>query len=178
MAIVLTTMVDLPYADWLEFRRQGIGGSDASVVCGINKYKSPIELFMEKTGQLPHQEAGEAAYWGTMLESIVRAEFTKRSGIEVISVNAILQSEIHPFMLANLDGKCQHPEYGDCIFEAKTASAYLAGDWEDGIPGPYMLQLQHYMAVTGYKGAYVAVLIGGIHSSGNSLSATRKLSLC
>jgi len=161
MAIVLTSTIDLPYADWLEFRRQGIGGSDASVVCGINKYKSPIELFMEKTGQLPHQEAGEAAYWGTQLEGVVRAEFTKRTGIEVIPVNAILQSEAHPFTLANLDGICEDPHYGTCVFEAKTASAYLAGDWEDGIPDPYMLQLQHYMAVTGYKGAYIAVLIGG-----------------
>jgi len=161
MAVVLTSTVDLPYTDWLEFRRQGIGGSDASVVCGINKYKSPIELFMEKTGQLSHQEAGEAAYWGTRLEGIVRDEFTLRTGIEVTPVTEILQSETHPFMLANLDGKCQHPKYGDCIFEAKTASAYLAGDWEDGIPDPYMLQVQHYLAVTGYAGAYIAVLIGG-----------------
>ena len=161
MAVVLTSTVDLLYKDWLEFRRLGIGGSDASVVCGINKYKSPIELFMEKTGQMPHQEAGEAAYWGTMLEGVVRAEFTKRTGIEVELVNEILQSETHPFMLANLDGKCQHPEYGDCVFEAKTASAYLADAWEDAIPEPYLLQVQHYMAVTGYKGAYVAVLIGG-----------------
>ena len=161
MAIVLTSTVDLPYAEWLEFRRLGIGGSDASVVCGINKYKSPIELFMEKTGQLPHQEAGEAAYWGTRLEGLVRDEFTLRTGIEVEPVNEILQSETHLFMLANLDGKCLHPEYGDCIFEAKTASAYLAGDWEDGIPDPYMLQVQHYLAVTGYAGAYIAVLIGG-----------------
>jgi len=161
MAIVLTSTIDLPYVDWLEFRRQGIGGSDASVVCGINKYKSPIELFMEKTGQLPHQEAGEAAYWGTMLESIVRTEFAKRTGIEVNPVKAILQNESHPFMLANLDGTCEDPNYGTCVFEAKTASAYLADDWEDGIPDPYMLQLQHYMAVTGYKGAYIAVLIGG-----------------
>lgn len=161
MAIVLTSTEGLPYADWLDFRRQGIGGSDASVVCGINRYKSPIELFMEKTGQMPHQEAGEAAYWGTQLESLVRNEFTKRTGIEVAQVNQILQSETHPFMLANLDGECQHPIYGTCVFEAKTASAYLIGDWEDSIPDPYMLQLQHYLAVTGYKGAYIAVLIGG-----------------
>jgi len=161
MANILTSTVDLPYKDWLEFRRLGIGGSDASVICGINKYKSLVELWMEKTGQIPHQEAGEAAYWGTRLESLVREEFTLRTGIEVAPVNHILQSESHPFMLANLDGTCVHPIYGICVFEAKTASTYLAGDWEDGIPDPYMLQVQHYMAVTGYKGAYVAVLIGG-----------------
>jgi len=161
MAIVLANTSDLSYEEWLDCRRLGIGGSDASIICGINKYKSPIELFMEKTGQMPYQEAGEAAYWGTMLEGVVRAEFTKRTGIEVMQVSQILQSEEHPFMLANIDGLCQHPNYGPCIFEAKTASAYLSGDWNDDIPDAYILQIQHYMAVTGYKGAYIAVLIGG-----------------
>lgn len=64
-------------------------------------------------------------------------------------------------MLANLDGTCEHPDYGTCIFEAKTASAYKAGEWDDAIPDEYQLQIQHYMAVTGYKAAYIAVLIGG-----------------
>lgn len=160
-AKVLITTEDLPYADWLEYRKTGIGGSDASVVCGISRYKSPVELWMEKTGQLPPQEAGEAAYWGTMLESVVREEFTKRTGIEVSKPSVILQSEEHPFMLANVDGICEHPELGACIFEAKTASAYKAGEWEDAIPDEYMCQVQHYMAVTGYQGAYIAVLIGG-----------------
>jgi putative phage-type endonuclease len=151
----------MPYADWLEYRKVGIGGSDASVVCGINRYKSPVELWMEKTNQLQYQEAGEAAYWGTQLESLVRSEFTKRTGIEVKSVNQLLQSEEQPFMLANLDGTCQNPNYGTCVFEAKTASAYKADEWDDAIPDEYLLQIQHYMAVTGYKGAYIAVLIGG-----------------
>ena len=161
MAIVLASTENMSYEDWLEHRRLGIGGSDASAVCGINKYKSPVELWMDKTGQLPPQEVGEAAYWGTQLETIVRAEFTKRTGIEVTKPNVILQSEEHPFMLANLDGTCEVPDVGTCIFEAKTASAYKAGEWEDTIPDEYQLQIQHYMAVTGYAGAYIAVLIGG-----------------
>lgn len=160
-AKVLVSTENMSYADWLEYRKQGIGGSDASVVCGINRYKSPVELWMEKTGQLPHQEAGEAAYWGTQLEPFVRAEFTKRTGIEVSRRNELLQSEEHPFMLANLDGICEVPDVGPCIFEAKTASAYKVGEWEDAIPDEYALQLAHYMAVTGYTGAYIAVLIGG-----------------
>ena len=160
-AKVLVSTENMSYADWLEYRKQGIGGSDASVVCGINRYKSPVELWMEKTNQLPHQEAGEAAYWGTQLEPFVRAEFTKRTGIEVSRRNELLQSEEHPFMLANLDGICEGPDVGPCIFEAKTASAYKVGEWEDAIPDEYALQLAHYMAVTGYTGAYIAVLIGG-----------------
>lgn len=158
---VLTSTEGLSTEEWLEFRRTGIGGSDASVVCGINRYKSPVELWMEKTGQWPNQETGEAAYWGHQLESMVRDEFTKRTGIEVTLVKRILQSETHPFMLANLDGICQHPNYGTCVFEAKTASTYKSGEWEDAIPDEYVLQVQDYLAVTGYKGAFIAVLIGG-----------------
>lgn len=158
---VIANTETMPYTDWLDYRKQGIGGSDAAVVCGISRYKSPVELWMEKTNQMPDQEAGEAAYWGTQLESLVRTEFTKRTGIEVEHRMELLRSDEHPFMQANLDGTCVHPELGPCIFEAKTASAFKAGEWEDGIPDEYFLQVQHYMAVTGYKGTYIAALIGG-----------------
>lgn len=103
MAKILVSTENMPYKEWLEYRKKGIGGSDASVVCGVNKYKSPIELWMEKTDKLPCSEAGEAAYWGTRLEALVRDKFTKRTGIEVSAVNQILQHEDFPFMLANLD---------------------------------------------------------------------------
>lgn len=161
MAVILASTENMPYNEWLGWRKKGIGGSDASVVCGINRYRSPIELWMDKTNQIPYQEAGEAAYWGTQLEALVKAEFTKRTGIEVNPANQLLQSEEYPFMLANLDGECIHPTHRKCVFEAKTASAYKAGEWDDAIPDEYMLQVQHYMAVTGYRGTYIAVLIGG-----------------
>ena len=95
MAKAVIDTNNLSYEQWLEYRKTGIGGSDASVVCGVNKYRSPVELWLEKTGQLPYQEAGEAAYWGTQLEPVVRSEFTKRTGIEVKLVKQLLQSEEH-----------------------------------------------------------------------------------
>ena len=103
-AKIVASTENMPYENWLEYRKQGIGGSDASIVCGISRYKSPVELWMEKTNQLCAQEAGEAAYWGAQLEALVRAEFTKRTGIEVSTTKQLLQSEEYPFMLANLDG--------------------------------------------------------------------------
>ena len=158
---VIANTAAIPYEEWLERRKEGIGGSDAAVVCGVSRYKSPVELWMEKTGQLPAQEAGEAAYWGHQLEELVRTEFTKRTGIQVEHRMELLRSDQHSFMQANLDGTCRQPDLGPCVFEAKTVSAFKAGEWEDGIPDEYYLQVQHYMAVTGYRGAYVAALIGG-----------------
>lgn len=95
---VIATTETMPYTDWLDYRKQGIGGSDAAVVCGISRYKSRVELWMEKTHQMPDQEVGEAAYWGTQLEGLVRAEFTKRTGIQVEHRMELLRSDEHPFM--------------------------------------------------------------------------------
>lgn len=158
---VVAQTENMPYAEWLELRRQGIGGSDASVVCGLNRYKSAVELWMEKTGQMPIQPSGEAAYWGTQLESVVRNEFTLRTGIAVEHRSELLQKSDHPFMIANVDGVCEVPDKGACIFEAKTATAYKAQEWINAVPDEYQLQVQHYLAVTDCVGAFVAVLIGG-----------------
>ena len=96
---ILASTENMPYTEWLEHRKKGIGGSDASVVCGINRYKSPMELWLEKTDQIQSAEVGEAAYWGNVLESVVRSEFSKRTGIEVQCVKQLLQSEEHPFTI-------------------------------------------------------------------------------
>ena len=82
--------------------------------------------------------------------------------MKVRQKHMILQSEEYPFMLANLDGVINlNGEM--CIFEAKTASAYKLDNWQSGIPPEYMLQVQHYMAVTGAAKTYIAALIGGNH---------------
>jgi putative phage-type endonuclease len=147
--------------EWLALRRRGIGGSDASVVCGVNKYKSVIELWMDKTGQILDDEDSDAAYWGRTIEPIIREEFSKRSGLTVRTVPYMMQHEEYKFMLANVDGEVDDPQYGTCVFEAKTATIFKSAEWEVEIPEEYYLQVQHYMAVTGYNGAYIAALIGG-----------------
>jgi len=158
---VLVSTENMSKQDWLQWRNKGIGGSDASIICGINKYKSPVELWMEKTGMAGPVEAGEAAYWGTMIEPLIRDEFTRRTGLRVSIEKSMFQHPDYPFMLANVDGIVNDDTFGDCIFEAKTSSIFRQNEWDDSIPEEYQLQVQHYMAVTGLKGAYVAVLMGG-----------------
>lgn len=72
MYIKVVSTENMSKDEWLMWRRKGIGGSDASIVCGLNKYKSPLELWMDKLGMLEVTESGESAYWGSILEPIVR----------------------------------------------------------------------------------------------------------
>ena len=162
-ARTLVKTVNLSHADWLRYRTMGIGGSDVSVIAGINPYKSAYQLWLEKTGQTePAESENEYTHFGTVLEPVIRREFMERTGLKVRQKHMLLQSETYPFMLANLDGVINlNGEM--CIFEAKTASAYKLDEWQSGIPPEYMLQVQHYMAVTDTKKAYIAALIGGNH---------------
>lgn len=158
-AQVLVSTLNMDRNEWLEYRKRGIGGSDAAAVAGLNPWKSPFAVWMEKTGQIEPEEPGEAAYWGTILEDIVAQEFTKRTGMKVRRRNAILQRHEHPWMIANVDRLIVGENAG---LECKTTSAYNAKEWDgDEVPAQYILQVQHYMAVTGAKAWWLAVLIGG-----------------
>ena len=58
---------------WLKLRNSGIGGSDAADVLGLNKWKSPFQLCLEKTGQTETDDlsSNEYVYWGNILELVV-----------------------------------------------------------------------------------------------------------
>ena len=152
---------NLTKEEWLKYRTQGIGGSDVSVIAGINPFKSAYTLWLEKTGQIELEETeNNYTHFGTLLEPIIRKEFTMRTGLKVRQKHMLLQNEEYPFMYANLDGVIN--EDGEmAIFEAKTASEYKHEIWENEVPAPYILQIQHYMAVTGAKKTYIAALVGG-----------------
>lgn len=162
MAKVLASTANMTRQEWLETRTGGIGGSDAAVVLGLNKWKTPFELWLEKTGQvIPESSQSEAAYWGTMLEDMVAKEFEIRTGKKVRRRNAMFQHQDYPFLIANVDRMIVGEK---AVLECKTTSSYNAKEWQDDeIPAPYIVQVQHYLGVLGpeYEKAYIAVLIGG-----------------
>ena len=94
----------MSHQDWLAMRKAGIGGSDCAPAVGLSRWKSPFQLWSEKTNRITPTKAGEAAYWGSVMEPILRNEFAKRTNLEVHELPAFLRSMEHPFMLANIDG--------------------------------------------------------------------------
>ncbi|ART50153.1 YqaJ viral recombinase family protein [Acidovorax carolinensis] len=165
-ALKLVKTLDLHRDQWLEVRKRGIGSSDAAAAVGLHPYKSQLQLWMEKTGregQLPvvdPQDDSSPMYWGTLLEPIVAAHYTRRTGHKVRRVNAVLQHPEHPWMLANIDREVVGaPDVQ--ILECKTAGIHGARLWRDGVPEYVQLQVMHQLAVTGKAAADVAVLLGG-----------------
>lgn len=145
---------------WLEARAIGIGGSDAAVIMGMNQYKSPYQLWLEKTGQVepPDLSGNQYVYWGTKNESNIADWFQEETGKKVKRLGT-LRSKEYPFMLANVDRTVVGENAG---LEIKTAGVRQYRKWKDDeIPDAYYCQCLHYMAVTGADYWYIAVLLGG-----------------
>jgi putative phage-type endonuclease len=160
MSMNAISTANMSRADWLMERTKGIGGSDSGIVLGLNKYKTPFELWLEKTGRVqPEEIDSEAIYWGNQMEDVVAREFMKRTGKKVHNDNFMHYHQDYPFIFANVDRLL----YGEpAVLECKTASSHLSKLWEgDEIPETYLTQVHHYLGVTGLDYAYIAVLIGG-----------------
>ena len=148
----------------LEQRRKGIGGSDISGVMGLSRWKTPLSVWVSKVYPDPIEEAvigskNEPAYWGNKLEDVVAATFTEVTGKKVYRVNETLVHPDYSFLRANIDRRVVGE---DALLEVKTATLWKAKEWEgEEIPIEYILQVQHYLAVTGKQKGYIACLIGG-----------------
>lgn len=134
--------------EWLKTRQTGIGGSDVAAILGLSKWKTPLDIYLAKTGEVD-QEQSQAAYFGTILEDIVAKEFQKRTGMKVQKVNSQLSRD--GWMHANLDRAIVNPEIAgnvrvqdeakqietgrllttDAILECKTANAFISDQWGD-----------------------------------------------
>lgn len=167
-ALRLVETKNLSRLDWLDVRKKGIGSSDAAAAVGLNPYQSMLELWLVKTGRdagLPKidpKDESSPMYWGLLLEPIVAAHYTKRTGNRVRRINAVLQ---HPdpdrrWMLANLDYTVVGANDVQ-ILECKTAGEFGSRLWREGVPEYVVLQVQHQLAVTNKLAADVCVLVCG-----------------
>lgn len=145
--------------EWLKVRKLGLGGSDMAAVLGLSPWRSPIDVWLDKTSDTVEEKESEPMYWGNVLEEVVTQEFAKRSGYKVRNNNFTLQSDEYPYLLANIDREIVGLDAG---LECKTANAFKANEWDgDNVPDAYYIQCQHYMAVTGKSSWWIACLVGG-----------------
>ena len=155
----LTATKGMPHEEWLRYRKLGLGGSDAGAVCGLNPYRTAMEVYLDKTSESMEDVDNEAMRQGREFEEYVARRFTEATGKKVRRANFMYYDEENPFMLADIDRMVVGENAG---LECKTASPYMADKWKDGkIPLSYQVQCHHYMSVCNADAWYIAVLIYG-----------------
>lgn len=147
---------------WLEWRRGGVGGSDAAAVVGLDPWRSPVTTWLEKRGLFMGQAESDLMRMGKLLEPPIADEVERMRDVWIRGRQSCLVHPEHAFMRCTADGFVyEDAELGEpiALYEGKcTSQIRYALDWSEEGPPPWVnLQVQHNLAVTGCEVAWVSI---------------------
>lgn len=134
----------MTHEEWLEWRRQGVGASDAPAIMGVSPWSTPYQTWRNKIMPRKSQDSSSMKR-GRDLEPRARAEFEMKIGSFVYPTN--VENEELPWLRASLDGLCKENRIMVEIKCPNRADHALA--LEGLVPEKYWPQCQHQLLVTG-----------------------------
>src|ERR1700694_325468 len=159
---------------WLEWRRAGIGSSDAPAIANLDPYRGPLAVWLEKSGKIAlDREESEYQRWGRLLEDAICKEFETRTGLFVPPGTRQLAIEHadKAWFRATVDGfvhdEPQPRSFALGVLEVKTVAGFKSDAWTvtsenpNGVPDHFRVQVLHQLGVTDTRHAWIAVLFGG-----------------
>ena len=170
-AIEMVDITKLSEAEWHEWRRKGIGGSDLAAIMGVSPWATARDIYRKKKGIVGALEAeADRKNWvakkvGHLLEPLVAEIFEVQTKHKPYAVRKMFAHPDYPYMLANVDYFITLPDGRTAILECKTSSSHAKEKWDDGaVPFNYELQVRHYMSVMNVDVAFIACLYGNNES--------------
>ena len=147
-------MDDQEKHEWLKERQTGIGGSDASVILGVNPFRTKTELWAEKIADtVTETTATPAMLRGTVLEPVAADLYVERTGRQVRRQPMRRHPE-HEFMIGNVDRQILAVDGVEStgILEIKCPGLrVMANVKAHGLSDYMTVQLMHYLGVYGYE---------------------------
>lgn len=128
--------------EWHAWRSSGIGASEAAAVLGVCKFKTPYQLWLEKTNRVPKFEGNVYTEAGKAVEPKARAEYEiQHDFIDMPEVCVVHPT--HDFILASLDG--WNAEEGRILELKYVSEATHAMALAGNVPEHYYPQTQHQL---------------------------------
>jgi putative phage-type endonuclease len=147
-------------------RSKYIGGSDIGAILGLSRFKTPLEVWMEKTGKETKKLDSLPLRFGSFAEDFVAREYSRATGFELLHDESIYLHPEHSYMSAHIDRFVLNGGVSarSRILECKTANPFSSSEWgeigSDEVPMSYLCQCIWYMAITGIDKTDLAVLFG------------------
>lgn len=161
MSLIGTDITEGDKAAWLAERAGGVGASESAAILGLNRWESPLAVYLRKTGDLPPASESPKMRIGKLMEPVIAALYREETGREPLSLQRFVRSSGHPWMTATLDCVCEDGR----VVEFKNVGPTQAGEWgesgTDEVPAMYLIQATHQMVCAGTDVADVAALIAG-----------------
>ena len=155
--------MNAPNEAFLKSRQSGLGGSDIATMLGINPFSTKLELYLQKRGEIEPTPDNSRTKAGRVMEQVIAAMVSERTGNKLRRVNRTLRHPKHDFLIAHIDRDFVGVAKGLEIKNVSPRMGYLWG--KDGQPDAiaeyYVPQPHHYMLVLDYPAFDVAAYFGG-----------------
>lgn len=144
-------MTDTKELEFRERRRQGIGGSDAAAVIGVDPYKDALTIYRQKIGELDSSADTRDTLRGRYLEPVAVQLYHEKTGRK-LRRQPQRTHKAFPFVIGNVDRQIVDAEPGPGVLEVKCPKLQVFTRVKlKGLPIQYIVQMQHYLGVYGYK---------------------------
>lgn len=160
--------------DFALLRAKSLGGSDVGAILGLSKYRSAVDVWMEKTDKEMAVKDSLPLRFGQFAEEFVASEYALSTGLSLASHDAAVIHPEYQYMHGHIDRFVLNgdtPLIGEDgritasrILECKTANPFAQSEWgeagSDQVPLPYLVQCVWYMMLTNIDRTDLAVLFG------------------
>lgn len=154
---------------WHQLRSQHVGASEVAALFDTSPYSTHFTLWHEKAGKIAVPEFdSERVRWGNRMEPVIAQGLAEDYDLKIRKVHRYLKHPRIKGMGASLDYEILGRPEGPGCLEIKNLSIEAWGkNWlkneDKSVEAPLHieLQLQHQMAVSGWKWGALGFLVGG-----------------
>lgn len=150
----------------LTIRRQGIGGSDVAAICGLSRWGTPMDVYMDKTGMLPVSSPSQEKQYqteGKILEDAIAQLLEIDTGLTLIKPEypGIFRRKDEPWRMGSPDRLVKNSKDGAEIKKVDYSEAHAWGDGPEDVSADCFIQSHWYMDIFDAERWHVGALIGG-----------------
>lgn len=150
---------EIPSQDWVDERKNYIGGSDVAAILGESSYSTPLQVWMRKKGLIDPVDSTPIMEFGNVFEPVMADNFSHTTGLKVRRVNESFIHSEHTFLRANIDRQILNGDGvdGTGVLELKTTTSHRLKSLDGEYPIEWKYQVMQYLSLTGYNYAYLFI---------------------
>jgi putative phage-type endonuclease len=154
-------------ADWLAHRQRDVTSTESAALFGMSPYVTAFDLWHRKrSGTAPEFKQNDRMKWGNRLEAAIAHGIAEEQGWEIRPMKEYMRDpdarlgSSFDFVITSL-GEPVHLEIKNVDYLAFRDGWIEHDDGSIEAPEHIEMQVQHQMAVSGFKRAFIGAFIGG-----------------
>ena len=146
--------------EWRAKRSEIIGSSEAAAACGMSEYKTPLQLYLEKIGEIDPFAGNDHTRRGRRYEPLIAEDWQELTGRKLRRYPCpMFLHPDHRGIAATPDGEIDDDEGLEIKSTTFRMRRKLGEEDSDDIPNDWLFQAQQQCMVMGWRVVHFCILV-------------------